>query len=86
VSVVRPVTSSSAVLAEADEDAGNLRRKASFHGHRGPCCRASADAAALRMTTSHRCTGIISAPHIRMFHRYRDSAVTPGLQADAILS
>lgn|GEM_PF-4769200 len=38
------------------------------------------------MTTSHRWTGIISAPHIRMFQRYRESAVTSGLQVDAILS
>ncbi len=86
VSVARLATRSSAALADVDEEAGSLRLKASFQGQRGPCCRANADAAALRVTTLHRWTGIINAPHIRMFHTYRDSAVTSGPQVDAILS
>lgn len=86
VSVARPATCSNAALAEVDGDVGSLRRKAAFQGQRGPCCRASTVAAALRVTTSQRCTGIISAPHIRMFQTYKESAVTSELQVDAILS
>ncbi len=86
VSVTRLASCSSTVRGEVLDEVGSLRRKALFQGQRGPCCLASTAAAALRVTTSHRWTGIISALHIRMFHRYRDSAVTSGLQLDAILS